>query len=403
MILHHGLLSYGISSFVCSPHSYEEISNHLTIRRPFRQYLGRALEGMTRRLYPNRRNSPMNFFPGIFGAHADDLLGDFDLLHLHWLGDNFLNLKSLQRVSKPILWTLHDSWAFTGGCHLPLNCQRFTNACGKCPHLNSRHEFDPSWYSFRAKQKILERLPIWAVCPSEWLARDVERAVISRNWKVTVIPNSLEKEFFSTTALDKAKLKAEFNIDADKIVIGIGANHLFSDSNKGWNFIEPLTQELVRLLGHENLFRFIQIVTFGEKAVPSHQALTSFPQLKMKHFGPIIDRAILKKIYGCMDLFLMLSHSENAPLAPLEALSQGTCLIGWDLPAYRTIITKTNSGEVVPFGDLASLARSIKSVLQDPKKLGLIQQTAISTARMYEESVMVKAYIKLYKSALGQT
>ena len=39
-----------------------------------------------------------------------------DIIHCHNLHSNFFDLKTLQKMSlkKPVVWTLHDMWAFTG-------------------------------------------------------------------------------------------------------------------------------------------------------------------------------------------------------------------------------------------------------------------------------------------------
>ena len=48
------------------------------------------------------------------------ILKEADIINLHWINGGFLSLKSLEKLSelnKPVVWTLHDMWAFTGGCH----------------------------------------------------------------------------------------------------------------------------------------------------------------------------------------------------------------------------------------------------------------------------------------------
>ena len=48
-----------------------------------------------------------------------------DIIHCHNLHSNFFNLKTLKKMSevKPIVWTMHDMWAFTGGCTDEFKCK----------------------------------------------------------------------------------------------------------------------------------------------------------------------------------------------------------------------------------------------------------------------------------------
>jgi hypothetical protein len=55
-----------------------------------------------------------------------------DLVHLHWMSRGFSVLLR-QAFGRPIVWTLHDMWAFTGGCHYDAGCERYVSACGACP------------------------------------------------------------------------------------------------------------------------------------------------------------------------------------------------------------------------------------------------------------------------------
>ena len=40
-----------------------------------------------------------------------------DILHIHWFSQGFIQLRSLSRVNKPVVWTMRDMWPFTGGSH----------------------------------------------------------------------------------------------------------------------------------------------------------------------------------------------------------------------------------------------------------------------------------------------
>ena len=62
-----------------------------------------------------------------------------DIIHLHNLHGYYLHMPAffafLKAYGKPIIWTLHDCWPFTGHCtYFDLaNCERWKTECHDCP------------------------------------------------------------------------------------------------------------------------------------------------------------------------------------------------------------------------------------------------------------------------------
>ena len=51
-----------------------------------------------------------------------------DVVHLHWINQGMLSLNSIKKIinsGKPIVWTMHDMWPFTGICHHARECDNF--------------------------------------------------------------------------------------------------------------------------------------------------------------------------------------------------------------------------------------------------------------------------------------
>ena len=59
---------------------------------------------------------------------------DYNLLHFHDLS-SAISPSTLASVSKslPIVWTIHDCSAVTGGCLYPMGCEKYKKACFGCP------------------------------------------------------------------------------------------------------------------------------------------------------------------------------------------------------------------------------------------------------------------------------
>ena len=80
----------------------------------------------------------------------------YDLIHFHWVS-TFIDLKSFFSKFKShqgFVWTLHDTFPITGGCHHFRNCNKYQIACGSCPQINSSDNNDITQSSLQEKQNI---------------------------------------------------------------------------------------------------------------------------------------------------------------------------------------------------------------------------------------------------------
>ena len=99
-----------------------------------------------------------------------------DIIHLNWIVHGFMNIEFISSIKSPIVWTLHDSWAFTGGCHIPKNCDRYKNSCGSCPLLGSSSEFDITRFNHFRKSRSWKEFKYDYCVSSNWLAKCAKRA-----------------------------------------------------------------------------------------------------------------------------------------------------------------------------------------------------------------------------------
>ncbi len=67
------------------------------------------------------------FSPAITPDNISKKIQDInpDIVHLHWIALGFIKIETLAKISKPMIWTLHDMWAFTGGCHYDEECKKY--------------------------------------------------------------------------------------------------------------------------------------------------------------------------------------------------------------------------------------------------------------------------------------
>ena len=155
-----------------------------------------TLDSLPLIFYPKRKAlvySPA-FFPDSIHAKVGALSPD--IIHLHWIASGFLRLETHRYFNRPLVWTLHDSWAFTGGCHIPFDCTRYKEHSGRCPALASKSEHDLSNWIWWRKRKAWKDLRFTVVTPSRWLANCARASSLFRDIRIEVIPNGINVSLF---------------------------------------------------------------------------------------------------------------------------------------------------------------------------------------------------------------
>ena len=111
------------------------------------------LDQLSLSFYPRKKNTM--FSPSIIPTHKHAMINNSgaDIIHLHWINEGFIGIEDIAQINKPIVWPLHDMWAFTGGCHYSDGCKRYKSSCGKCPQLCSDKESDFSRWIWNRKKK----------------------------------------------------------------------------------------------------------------------------------------------------------------------------------------------------------------------------------------------------------
>lgn len=150
------------------------------------------LDHLPKLIYPNRKQTFYHFqwLPDLLSNTIKNI--NPDIVHLHWICRGFVNINTLARINKPIVWTLHDMWAFTGGCHYTGSCEGYQKQCGRCPQLGSNHRYDLSWWSWKRKARCWSKLNLKIVAPSKWMKHCIQKSSLLKNAHVEVIPNGLD-------------------------------------------------------------------------------------------------------------------------------------------------------------------------------------------------------------------
>ncbi len=314
-----------------------------------------------------------------------------DVLNLHWVAD-FLDYGAFFRALPdrvPLVWTLHDMNAFTGGCHYDDGCGRFTLACGSCPQLASGHDGDLSRRVWERKRAALARIPasrLHVVADSRWLAEEARRSSLLGRFPVTTIHYGLDTGVFSPR--DRTAARRALGIPPEAAVLLFVADSL-ENRRKGFACLQSALQGL---RGFPELF----LVSIGRGA-PGAPA--SVPHL---HLERVEDDHVLAGVYSAADVFVIPSLQEAYGQTALEATSCGTPVVGFDAGGIPDVVRPGATGLLAPTGDAGELRAAIASLLGNPELRAALgaEGRRIAVAEHGLE-VQARRYLALYEELLA--
>lgn len=335
--------------------------------------------------YPNRLDK---VFFDIHISYLKNALKaiDFDLLHLHWVGENFVDFTELP-TNKPIVWTLHDCFAFTGVCSYFEDCEKYETHCEKCPQLNSSFRKDISYKTFNLKKERYSNLDLHIVSPSRWLAEAAKKSFLLNKYPITVIHNGINTKTFRP--IDKQIARKEFSIDQNKKVILFGAISAITDPRKGGDIL----YESLKLLKEQSIKKDdILFLIFGSEQDDSY----SF-DFECKYLGYIQDEATLNTIYNVADVMVVPSRHENLPNTILESLSAGTPVVAFDIGGNSDMIEHKKNGYLATPFNTQELANGISYCLDNNNENQLSSYARKTVSDKFKIEMIAKQYIDLYK------
>ncbi|MBJ7591785.1 glycosyltransferase family 4 protein [Aeromonas veronii] len=310
-----------------------------------------------------------------------------DVVHLHWIAGGMLRIEELTKIKAPIVWSLHDNWAFTGGCHIMWECERYKQSCGTCPRLSSQRDNDLSRKIWLHKQKVFAKLPDMKIIGlSSWLADCAIQSRLFKEHEVVCLPNPIDTQIFSP--FDKSQARSLLNLPQDKKLIAFGAMSATSDINKGF-------KELVQALGYLPIN--YELVVFGSSAPKTPQG---FKQ-KTHYLGRLYDDVSLRVLYSAADVMVVPSLQENLSNAIMESLACGTPVVGFAIGGNGDLIEHHINGYLAKPFDTEDLASGIEWILQQDRAELLSQSARQKVLNDFDSKIVAKKYIDLYDVMLN--
>ena len=344
------------------------------------------------RLYflPCEKNKSVRFAfsPAVSGENISKTaeVKQADVVHLHWFNQGFLslrNLNQLARLGKPIVWTLHDMWAFTGGCHYNDDCYRYVTQCGQCKLLKNPKERDLSTKIFRQKKEFFDRADITFVTCSSWLQTEAEKAKLLEGKRILTIPNPIDTQLYCPA--DRKTVRQRMHLPLDKKLILFGAANV-GDARKGVSYLIEALQSLKER-------NDIEILLFGKNG---NSVAEKIP-FKVHDFGLLASEKIIE-LYQVADMFALPSLQDNLPNTVMESLSCGTPVVAFNIGGIPEMIDHQTNGYLATYKSTDDLAAGIRWVLENNVDNVLGTAARDKVLRCFSEEVVAKQFVELYHS-----
>ena len=342
-----------------------------------------------RRLAANPRQPESGHWSlNLYGYPIAEVINSFkpDIAHIQWVGDNFLPVSELAKIQAPIVWTLQDMWALTGGCHYSGACTRFHADCGDCPQLVAPASTDISYRVSRSKQRHWAEASMAVVCLSRWLAECARASAVLKGRRIEVIGNLVDPSVFKPN--DKAAARRAFNLPADKKLILFGAIGGTSDRRKGYRYLHEA------LAGVADDGDTALVIFGGEQ-----KAELQLP-LPVHQVGALQDEVSLSLLYGACDVYVLPTLQEAFGNTLVEALASGTPCVTFDGSGAVDIVRHRHNGYVARLRDREDLLRGIEWTLAQAWYSEKLHEDIVAR---YGASQVARQYVALYQSLLGQS
>ena len=323
-----------------------------------------------------------------------ELLRSADIIHLHWINHAFLrpaDLAKLSALNKPIVWTFHDSNAFTGGCHVRYECDHFLKECGNCPLLKSSAPNDNSQKIWLEKKAAYSALNFTVVAPGRWMADSVRMSSLLRSVKVVNIPNTLDTNVFKPS--DKASAKQVLGLAPEKFILMSGFMPSRMDLHKGTSYlVDAIELYAANYDLHPDQMELIIFGNRDEKNVPDFPIKTTF-------LGTISDDEKLALCYSAADVFLAPSLEDNLPNTVMESLACGTPVVAFRTGGIPDMVQHQQNGYLAEYRSSADLARGIAWVYSANRQV-LSANSRRTIENHFSEHTIARRHIELYESLL---
>jgi len=317
---------------------------------------------------------------------------DPDIIHLHNIHGYYLNIRVLfdffKMIQRPVVWTFHDCWPFTGHCSYfdAVNCFKWKTECHQCPNIKG---YPASWGLDQSRKNFYDKKEIFnginnlrIITPSKWLAEHVSNSFLS-NYAVQVINNGIDIGAFKPYQ-NKDEVKGKWKINRKNIILGVAS---VWDKRKG-------LQDFIQL--RQLLSKDIEIVLVGISGKDKNTLPDGITGIARTE-----NVQELAELYSAANVFINPTYVDNFPTTNIESLACGTPVVTYNTGGSPEAIDK-RTGIVVDKGDIKALATAIHQLV-DIRTEDYTMKCRERAERRYNKDDRFNDYLRTYEEMLDKT
>ena len=297
-----------------------------------------------------------------------------DIVHLHWVAGGMMRIEDLAKIKAPIVWSLHDMWAFTDGYHYDAAFDIQNEGHLEEPKISIQSKI------FKRKAKTYKKLNhLTVIGLSNWLNNCSKHSKLLGDKPHIYLPNPINTVTFAP--FDKIQARALFNLPARKKLILFGG--AISDPRKGY-------KELSEALVHVSTD--YELVVFGSSKL---EVPKEFKQIT-HYLGYLHDDVSLRLLYSAADVMIVPSLKEAFGQTACESLACGTPVVAFGTTGLLDIVDHQQNGYLAKPFDTSDLAKGVEWVINTPNYNQLCQNARNKVLRKFDSRVLASKYIDLY-------
>ena len=328
-------------------------------------------------------------------------LGLFHILNLHWLGDSALSVEEIGRLRFPVVWTLHDQWAFSGAEHYApldqsvpqvMNGGRYAGGytTSNCPSSEVGCDLNRWTWTRKCRSWIN---PMTLICPSAWMASCVRQSALMADWPCHVIPNPLDPQQWFPLNPDLARTALGLPLNIPLVLFGaMGGTQ---DPRKGADLLAQALHRFAAQCAHREAVP--HLVIFGRASADT----THDFGLPVHHLGHLHDDVSLRLAYSAADVMVVPSRLDNLPNTATEAMACGTPVVAFRAGGMEDIVNDGVNGRLAEAFDPQALAYCIADVLDPQHQQSMGSHARKQALSLWHPERIAAAYAAVYDEALS--
>jgi glycosyltransferase involved in cell wall biosynthesis len=308
-----------------------------------------------------------------------------DAVHLHWVNNELLSIAEIGRIRHPMVWTLHDMWAFCGSEHYLADPSAYLGPPGSAVGAGVSRMARWTW---ERKRRAWASLRPIIVAPSRWLGDLVSRSRLLGHLPVEIVPYGLDLDCFCPPPDQQQGSSRPL-----RIVFGAAGGS--ADPRKGFD----LFVAAIGRLADTFRARACELVFFGSVEQPRMDPVAA--DVRFRSAGIIGSDAEMARLFGQADLFVATSRLDNLPNTVMEATACGIPTVAFRIGGMPDMIEHQRTGYLARAFDAADLAAGISWALEDESRLRALKEAARGKAeREFGSGLQAARMLAIYDRAM---